>query len=55
MIVSTPVDQGANLRFSPWTPSSYFGDSTLHGKKGAGSAEGEPYGLPFARQVPEKE
>ena len=22
MIVSTPVDQGVNLRFSPWTPSS---------------------------------
>ena len=24
------------------------------GKKGAGSAEGEPFGLPFARQLPEK-
>ena len=24
MIVSTPVDQGVNRRFSPWTPSSYL-------------------------------
>ena len=24
MIVSTPVDQGVNQRFSPWTPSSYL-------------------------------
>ena len=70
--VSTPVDQGANQRFSPWTPSSFSayprcreiasqsfplslsaGDGCI-GKKGAGSAEGEPFGLPFARQVPEK-
>ncbi len=47
MMVSTPVDQGVNQRFSPWTPSSYFGDSTLHGKKGAGSAEGEPWVCPL--------
>ena len=39
----------------PLDPLILFGDSRLRGRKGAGSAEGEPYGLPFARQVPEKE
>ena len=70
--VSTPVDQGANRRFSPWTPSSFSAYPRCRkiasqsfplslsakndgiGEKGAGSAEGEPFGLPFARQLPEK-
>ena len=45
---------GGQPKVFPLDPLILFGDSTLRGRKGAGSAEGEPYGLPFARQVPEK-